>query len=120
MPDTKSLDSLIGKVASGSSDALSNLYRQTRVSVYAFALSIVKHPQDAEDVLQDTYIHIWNGAGSYQSHGKPMAWILTIARNLCRKRLQVSNRTVSIGEFWDSFPAPMSLRQPADQINQLS
>ncbi len=113
MTDTEQLDSLLHDVASGSTDALSKLYMHTKVSVYAFALSLLKNPQDAEDVLQDTYIHIWNGAGGYQSHGKPMAWILTVAKNLCRKRLQTNSRTVSIGEFWESLPAHMS---PDDRL----
>ncbi len=107
MVDAQQLDSMIKDVASGSTESLSRLYMHTKVSVYSFALSLLKNPQDAEDVLQDTYLQIWNGAGNYQSRGKPMAWILTVTKNLCRKRLQASNRTVSIEEYLDTLPTDL-------------
>lgn len=79
------LDELIEKIAAGDRDALASLYEQTNKSVYGFALSILKDTHDAQDVLQDCYLHIYSAAGSYRSQGKPMAWILTITRNLCLK-----------------------------------
>lgn len=32
--------------------------------------------------MQDTFLKVYSNAGSYTAKGKPMAWILTIARNL--------------------------------------
>jgi len=51
--------------------------------MYSFILSIIKHPQDAEEILQEVYLKIWTSAKSYKSQGKPLAWMFTIARNLC-------------------------------------
>ena len=82
------LDSLIASVAAGSSDALGELYRETCAGVYAYALSILKNSHDAEDVLQECYIRIQASASGYKPQGKPMAWIFTIARNLCYKLLE--------------------------------
>ncbi len=92
------LDKLIAGIASGSTQSLSQLYRQTRTSVYSFALSILKNSMDAEDVLQDCYIHIYHAAGSYKSQNKPMAWILTITKNLSLKCLREQKRTISLWE----------------------
>lgn len=69
-------------------DAFRLLYEETAKNVYGYALSIVKNPQDAEEIMQDTYVTVWNQAGQYCSDGKPMAWIFTIARNLCYMRLR--------------------------------
>ncbi|HPX92580.1 MAG TPA: RNA polymerase sigma factor [Bacillota bacterium] len=84
------LDKQIMKLAGGDMDALETLYERTKTAVYGFALSIVRHPQDAEDVMQDTYIRVVQGSGRYHSKGKPMAWILTIVRNLALDKLRTS------------------------------
>ncbi len=82
------LDNQIMKLASGETGALEELYRRTKAAVYGLALSIVRHPQDAEDVMQDTYLRVHQGAVRYSSKGKPMAWILTITRNLALDKVR--------------------------------
>lgn len=81
-------DGLIEKISTGDTDAFRELYESASKSVYGFALSILKNSQDAEDVLQETFIRVWNGAESYKSQGKPMAWVLRIARNLALTQLR--------------------------------
>ena len=76
-------DALILRIARGDTAALETLYRQTSASIYGFALSILRDPTAAEDVMQDTYLTVWTKAGSYVPQGKPLAWVFTIARNLC-------------------------------------
>ena len=77
------IDQYLFRIAAGDQNAFSALYRATRTGIYAYALSVLKNTQDAEDVLQDCFLHIYHAASTYQSCGKPMAWIITIARNLC-------------------------------------
>lgn len=81
-------DQLILRVASGDRDAFAELYHRTDSAIYGFILSILKNRHDAEDVMQDTYLNISMGAVAYKAQGKPMAWILTIARNLARMKLR--------------------------------
>ena len=83
--DEKILDELILRVAKGDNFALEELYQLTKSGVYGFALSILKNPLDAEDVLHDTYLSVHASAYMYASEGKPMAWIITIAKNHCFK-----------------------------------
>lgn len=94
-PDAVLLDSLIGSTASGDMEAFARLYHSTERAVYGFILSILRNRNDAEDILQDTYLNICTHAGSYQPQGKPMAWILTIAKNLARMRLREQRRTAT-------------------------
>ena len=92
------LDNLILKVASGDVSSLEGIYIETRESVYAYAMSIVKNMADAEDVLQECYIKVFHGASGYKSQGKPLAWIFTIARNLCLKKLSEHKDRVDLTE----------------------
>ena len=91
-PAKDALDILLAALAAGDGSALAAIYEQTRTPVYAFALSILKNQQDAEDVLQDTYLRVHAAAGTYQSVGKPLAWILTVTKNLCYQRLREHSR----------------------------
>ena len=76
-------EALLKKVAEGDQEAFQHLYQNTDRTMYSFILSIIKHPQDAEEILQEVYLKIWTSAKSYKSQGKPLAWMFTIARNLC-------------------------------------
>ncbi|MCD8376549.1 MAG: RNA polymerase sigma factor [Oscillospiraceae bacterium] len=95
----RQLDGWLEAMAQGDRSALEALYRQTSPAIYGFALSICRNEQDAEDVLQDTYLQALKGAERYRSQGKPMAWLLTITRNLCLMRLRERGKTVSEEEW---------------------
>ena len=83
---------------------MAQLYKETSASVYGYALSILKNTYDAEDVLQNCYIHVYNSAHTYKSVGKPLAWILTITRNLCLEYLRKQTReSVMADEDWESY-----------------
>lgn len=98
------LDQLLSGIALGDPDALARLYRQTSASIYAFAFSMLKNAQDAEDVLHDCYLSIHAGAVNYRSAGKPMAWIITIARNLCLQKLREYKKSADIPpEDWELY-----------------
>lgn len=100
-PPHQELDCLLTAVAAGDMDAFEQLYHATHASVYAFALSILKNSHDAQDVLHDCYVAIHAAASGYRSSGKPMAWIITIARNLCLKLLRQREKTTSLNlEDW--------------------
>jgi RNA polymerase sigma-70 factor (ECF subfamily) len=98
------LDKCIADLAEEKIESMTALYQSTSVSVYSFALSILKNPQDAEDVLHDTYVNIYSAAGSYRSTGKPMAWILTIAKNLSLRKLREHKVVTDIPqEEWETY-----------------
>lgn len=89
---TRELDVQIAAIARGDKSALAALYRSTCSGVYSYALSVLKNRHDAEDVLQDTFLKIYESAESYKSMGKPMAWVITIARSLCLMKLREQRR----------------------------
>ena len=94
--DSRELDRLIAATAAGNHADFETLYRRTSASVYGFALSILKNSHEAEEVSQKVYLTLYSRAGRYESQGKPMAWILTITRNLCLMRLRNAKKEESI------------------------
>ncbi len=100
------LEACLRRIARGDQEALALLYEKTRKAVYGFALSVVKHPQDAEDIQHDTYVQVWKGATSYQEKGKPMAWLLRITRNLSMDLLRRKGRVDTMD--WEECKASFS------------
>ena len=85
-------DDLMRLVAEGNTEAFGELYRSTQYPVYCLLLSIVKNPDTAEDLMQDTYLSIKKSIEHYVPQGKPMAWIYTIARNLAYMEIRRTQR----------------------------
>ncbi len=85
------------QVAAGDQEAFRKLYEDTDRTIYGFILSIVKNPQDAEEVMQETYMKVWTSAPGYRAQGKPLAWMFTIARNLCYMRFREQKHRSDLG-----------------------
>lgn len=88
----------IKRIAGGDRDALADLYARASTAIYGYSLSILRNTTDAEDILQDAFVKIWFGAGKYTPQGKPMAWMMTIARNLCMDKLRHDRRSTALPE----------------------
>lgn len=91
-------ETVFRKIGEGDKNAFCTLYCQTKSAVYAYALSILHNQMDAEDAMQETYLKIRGAAHLYQSQGKPLAWILTITRNICLMKYRQQKRQFSCPE----------------------
>lgn len=72
---------LIGRMASKDANALDAFYARYNRVAFGLVLRIVGNRADAEDVLMEVFWQVWQQSGRYDSsRGKPIAWLLTIAR----------------------------------------
>ena len=94
-------ENLIIRMASNDGAAFRELYQQTSGVVYGFAMSILRNKHDAEDVMHDAFIKIYSSAVTYRPSGNPMAWILTIVRNLCLNKLRAGKVCEDLSEYYD-------------------
>ncbi len=92
-------DELILKIGEGDMEAFHTLYEAASPAVYGFALSIIKNTHDAQDILQDTFLAVHENAFGYVPSGKPMAWILTIAKNFSLEKLRKYKKEPIAQEF---------------------
>ena len=102
--EARELETLLSRIAQGDKEALGALYERTHAALYGFALSLVRRPGDAEDILQETFLRVYAAAERYRPEGKPMAWLMTIAKNLARMRLREAKRTSGLPEEeWERY-----------------
>lgn len=98
---SETLDELLLMISKGDQDSFREFYEKTKTAVYGFALSLIKNTYDAEDIMQSTYVNVYHAAINYQKQGKPMAWVLTITKNLCLEKMRKLKREAVLPEFSD-------------------
>lgn len=103
--DNSLIEESILKLVNQDKEALKELYELTKTAVYGFILSILKNKHDAEDVFHDVYVKIYDNVDSYNKKGKPMAWILTIAKNECLMHLRKKKNHSNIDDMHEILPS---------------
>jgi RNA polymerase sigma-70 factor (ECF subfamily) len=85
------LAALLSRSALGDRAAFADLYGATCSKLFAVSLRIVRERSLAEEVLQDSFVNIWNHAADYaQAKSAPSTWMTAIVRN---RSLDVLRRT---------------------------
>ena len=92
---------LLRRIAQRERSAFEDLYSRYVNILYASALKFVKEDADAQDVVQDVFIQIWDKAKLYDpAKGKPLTWALTLTRNRAIDRIRaIQRRTRLRDEF---------------------
>ena len=115
--EAEAIEALLAQIARGDKAALGELYERTHAAVFGFAMSMCSSPADAEDILHDTYLAVFSSAGQYKARGKPMAWIMTIAKNLARMRMRKAGRQLDIAdEDWERYLAAKNTVSPDERM----
>ncbi len=87
---------LVHEVVAGSHDALAELYDRHADGVFAAACRMTSDRGLAEEVVQETFLALWNRAESFDAaRGSLSAWLHTIARNRTVDRLRATGRRPS-------------------------
>ena len=86
-------ESLLAEIASGSTEAISQLYDDFSAALFGIALGILKNHSEAEETLQDIFVTIWRKASQYNpEQGKASTWLITLTRNRSIDRLRSRQR----------------------------
>lgn len=73
---------LLSRLAAGERAAMRPLYDLTSDKLFAIILRVTMDRGAAEDLLQETYIKIWNNSARFRpGQAEPFAWLATVARN---------------------------------------
>lgn len=84
---------LVRAVAAGSQSALASLYDRHADAIFAAAYRLTSDRQVAEEVVQETFLALWNRAELFDpAAGSLAAWMHTIARNRTVDRLRAAGR----------------------------
>lgn len=108
---------IIARMAEGDAMALGEIYDREASTVYQAVMRIVRCPDDAENVVEETFYRAWQRAGSFDvSRGSVCAWLLNMARSraldLLRRRSSGRNKEMRMfNDARHSARAPSAVEQ---------
>lgn len=76
--------SLVARLKSGDARAFDEVYAEYHKRIFGFIVRMVKRPDVAEDMLQETWLRLARHAPRLRDDTEIGAWLFTVARNLCR------------------------------------
>ncbi|MFL5312285.1 MAG: sigma-70 family RNA polymerase sigma factor [Myxococcales bacterium] len=99
------VEEVIARIARGERGALRSAYDIFAGRAMAIALRILRSTEEAEEVVQDTFVEIWRRAADYRpERGTPGAWIAAMARSRAIDRLRERIRSENALRTFASEP----------------
>lgn len=74
---------LVGRIKEGNRDAFVEITRLYQKKVYLLAYSYLRNNEDALDVVQETFLRLYQKVDMFRSEKNFQTWLLQIAKNLC-------------------------------------
>ena len=95
---------LVAKAQAGDAQAFTDLVNRYERKIYRIAKHITQNDEDAEDVLQETFLKAYEHLAGFQGNSKFYTWIVRIAVNesLMKLRKRKGDRTVPLDEPMDT------------------
>ena len=106
---------LLRRIARGDEDAMAAFYREHGQVVLAQVLLVTGERTLAEEIVQDTMLAVWRGAGSFRGESSARSWVIAIARRQTRDRL----RTRRLRVVDDAFLADQPGSDPGPEVMAL-
>jgi RNA polymerase sigma-70 factor (ECF subfamily) len=99
-------DRLIRQIAAGDRSALAALYQRHGQVVLAQIMLLTGERALSEEILQDTMLAVWHGAGSFRGESRVRSWVIAISRRQARDRMRRRKvDTVTDDAFLSEWPA---------------
>jgi len=97
-------DTLVSQVRNGSIQSFRILYDRYNRKVFLFSRKYLREKQDAEDVLNEVFLKIWENRHSLKTETSFQSYLFTIAYNNIRKRyLKKSKEEENIRKFASEY-----------------
>jgi RNA polymerase sigma-70 factor (ECF subfamily) len=121
MSSSAPTEALLPAVAQGNVSAFEELYDRHASTVYALLLRILANTDDAQEVLQETFVKAWTSAKMFDAvRGSEVAWLISIARSRgidrIRSRRTRVEREDEAGREMSIFASFVENRTGADDV----
>ncbi len=122
---SRELGPLMGSVASGNRAALAELYRRTSAKLFGICIRLLGSEAEAEDVLQEVYLIVWNKADRFDPQkASPITWLAVSARNKAIDRLRLRRLPTdpldSADDVGDDAPSALDVLETDQEQRRLA
>jgi RNA polymerase sigma-70 factor (ECF subfamily) len=118
--------SLVARAQAGDFGALEQVYRAYEAGVYTLARRLTRTAEDAEDVLQETFLEVCRSLGRWRGEGSLWGWIRTIAASKALMRYRKEKVRAAepldeelggqVGRPGDDVPLRLDLEQALQRL----
>jgi RNA polymerase sigma-70 factor (ECF subfamily) len=126
-PPSKALDpssytdhQVVKDVSAGDDQALAVLYSRYSKGIFNYALRLIRDPEAAEDVLQEVFVAVWQGADDFRQHSSVKTWIFRIAHyqavNWLRRQKRLDTADDASPELPEDPEEAMVVSWRADEV----
>jgi RNA polymerase sigma-70 factor (ECF subfamily) len=106
LPSTDASEELpiVERARTGDAAAFTDLVNRYERKIYRLAKNITQNDDDAEDVLQETFLKAYSHLNNFEGHSKFYTWLVRIAVNeaLMKLRKRKTDKTVPLDEPQDT------------------
>jgi RNA polymerase sigma-70 factor (ECF subfamily) len=116
-----SVETMIARCLKGDQASYETLYSQLAPAIYRLCYSLLLHKQDAEDVMQETFVYAFRNLHRYDSQRAAFkTWLYTIAISRCRNQYRRKHPLLMdiAAMFHLDVPAPKSETPEAALMHQ--
>ncbi|MFD1674398.1 RNA polymerase sigma factor [Alicyclobacillus fodiniaquatilis] len=106
---------LLAQTANGNRIAFEALYREIVGNIYGYLRLRCSAEHDIHDILQETFLTVWQNAGQFSGASSVSTWIFGIARNKLFDKLRSKQRTEQ-NETWDEDDEKLSCSDFTGQV----
>jgi RNA polymerase sigma-70 factor (ECF subfamily) len=96
---------LVERIKVDETRAFAQLYHRYKHRVYAYCYRLLRHPQNAEDATQETFLKIHRSYHQLEKPASLQCWVFSIARNeaftILRRAKPVEGLEQAENEIWD-------------------
>lgn len=89
---TKTDKALFDRLGARDAEALNELIRSYSPELLLFIQRMVQSREDAQDILQDTFVRVWEKSHQFKGQSSAKTWIYRIAMNLAYSHLRKQSR----------------------------
>jgi len=109
---------LMLKIAQGDRAAFGILYDRFATPLYSLALRMLADEAEAQDMLQEIFLSIWNNAPSFRpERGMAFPWVVSQLRNRIIDRLRSKRRRGELTENYAADLEPSGSAAPSSAEN---
>lgn len=109
---------LIQAFQEGDEFAFVSLYNRYKDAVYGFCLKMVQDEALAQDLMQETFLRVYENRERLMKAGSFKSWMFTIARNQCLNRLRRRKREVPLEKERGEEPVVPKGKTPVARLEK--
>lgn len=109
---------LLAAVAGSDAAAFERLYQLYEKRVYQYVRTLIYDPALAEEVVVDTMMAVWRGAGGFSRSSRVSTWIFGIARHKALDSLRRTGRHHNDVALDEAIELPHAQESPAESVDR--